>query len=162
MMGKVFSINTSGKKGVSKKPIAKGRIRKGWGLSGDAHAGRWHRQVSLLPLERIKEQKFCPELKGREKDTLEPGDFAENITTQGLDLACLEIGQQVRIGEKVKLRVTQIGKKCHTYCAVYKKIGKCIMPKEGIFTRVLEGGNIEVGDEIKVIGDDKDWDSHSK
>ena len=162
MVGKVFSINRSGKKGLSKKPMAKGYIRKGWGLSGDAHGGKWHRQVSLLSLERIKEQEFCPQLEGSRKDTLQPGDFAENITTQGLDLACLEIEDEIQIGKKVRLRVTQIGKKCHNHCAVYEKIGKCIMPKEGIFTKVVSGGNIKVGDKIKVIGDDKDRDSYGK
>ena len=162
MKGRVFSINISEEKGVSKKPIAQGYIKKGWGLSGDAHGGKWHRQVSLLSLERIKEQKFCPQVKNSREDRLVPGDFAENITTQGLDLTCLEIEDEIRIGERVRLRVTQIGKKCHNHCAVYKKIGKCIMPREGIFTRVVSGGKIKVGNEIKVIGDGKDRDSYGK
>jgi len=118
--------------------------------------------VSLLSLERIKEQKFCPQVKNSREDRLVPGDFAENITTQGLDLTCLEIEDEIRIGERVRLRVTQIGKKCHNHCAVYKKIGKCIMPREGIFTRVVSGGKIKVGNEIKVIGDGKDRDSYGK
>ena len=162
MKGRVFSINISEEKGVSKKPISQGHIRKGWGLSGDAHGGNWHRQVSLLSLERIKEQKFCPQVKGSREDRLSPGDFAENITTQDLDLTCLEIEDEIQIGERVRLRVTQIGKKCHNHCALYKKIGKCIMPREGIFTRVVSGGKIKVGNEIKVIGDGKDWDSYGK
>jgi len=162
MKGRVFSINISEEKGVSKKPIPQGYIRKEWGLSGDAHGAKWHRQVSLLSLERIKEQKFCPQVKGSREDTLAPGDFAENITTQGLDLTCLEIEDEIQIGERVRLRVTQIGKKCHNHCVVYKKIGKCIMPKEGIFTRVVSGGKIEVGDGIKAIRDGKDRDSYGK
>ncbi len=162
MKGKVFSINISKEKGVSKKPIPQGYIRKGWGLSGDAHGGKWHRQVSLLALERIKEQKFYSRVKSSKKEELVPGDFAENITTCGLDLACLEIEDEIQIGEKVRLRVSQIGKKCHNNCALYKKIGRCIMPREGIFTKVVLGGKVKVGDEIKVIGDGKDRDSYCK
>ncbi len=150
--GKVFSINLSQKKGVGKKAVEEGYLKEGWGLLRDAHSGHWHRQVSLLSWERIREQKVCPKVKKSEERGFKPGDFAENITTEGLSLATLKIGDEIEIGESIRLKVTQIGKKCHNYCAIYKKVGKCIMPKEGIFTEVLKGGRIKVGDEIRILG----------
>lgn len=152
MIGRVFSVNQSQAKGVSKLPVKEGYLKEGWGLLGDAHSGRWHRQVSFLSWERIKSQNKCPEIKKSKDEGFKPGDFAENITTEGLDLAKLRVGDQIEIGNKikVKVKVTQIGKKCHTRCAIYKKVGKCIMPKEGIFAEVLKGGKVKVGDKIRI------------
>jgi len=109
--GKVFSINLSQKKGVGKKAVEEGYLKEGWGLLRDAHSGHWHRQVSLLSWERIREQKVCPKVKKSEERGFKPGDFAENITTEGLSLATLKIGDKIEIGESIRLKVTQIGKR---------------------------------------------------
>ena len=117
------------------------------GLKDDAHAGKWHRQVSLLAMESIDKMVQLGLKVG-------PGDFAENITTQGLDLLKLPLGTRFSIGQSSLLEVTQIGKVCHTRCAIYYQAGDCVMPKEGIFAKVLAGGEIKVGDEIHVLGGD--------
>ncbi len=150
MKGRVFSVNQSQAKGVPKLPAKEGYLKEGWGLLGDAHSGRWNRQVSFLPWERIKCQNESPKTKEWQTQGFKPGDFAENITTEGLDLAKLGVGDQIEIGDHIKVKVTQIGKKCHTRCAIYKKVGKCIMPQEGIFAEVLEGGKVKVGDNIRI------------
>lgn len=142
-MAKVISINISEKKGVIKNPIEKGFFKKDFGLEGDAHGGNWHRQVSLLAEESIDKMKELG--LGR----LTPGVFAENITTKGIILYTLPIGTKLKIGEVV-MEVTQIGKECHSGCQISKITGKCIMPKEGIFARILEGGYIQAGDEVKI------------
>ncbi len=131
--GKIVAINTSSAKGTRKK----------------THAGDWHRQVSLLALESIDKMVQLGLKVG-------PGDFAENITTQGLDLLSLPIGTRFRMGAQALLEVTQIGKVCHTRCAIFFQAGDCVMPKEGIFAKVLEGGEIQVGDEILVHSGDSD------
>lgn len=140
----VVSINISERKTVRKKPVEVCKLLEEHGLEKDAHAGDWHRQVSLLALESIEKMREM----GLE---VKPGDFAENITTQGIELVILPIGTRVTIGDKILLEVTQIGKVCHTKCAIYYQAGDCIMPKEGIFARVLKGGEVKVGDKIKVI-----------
>lgn len=150
MKGRVFSINQSKVRGIPKISVKKGYLREGWGLLGDAHSGRWHRQVSFLSWERIRSQNECPQIKKSRSEGFKPGDFAENITTEGLNLAKLKVGDQMEIGDKIKVRVTQIGKECHTRCSIYKKVGKCIMPREGIFAEVLIGGKVKVGDEIRI------------
>ncbi len=150
MAGRVLSVNRSQIKGVPKRPVKEGYLREDWGLLGDAHSGKWHRQVSFLAWERIKSQNTCPQIETSELRELRPGDFAENITTQGLDLAQLRVGDRMTIGDKIEVKVTQIGKKCHTRCAIYQKIGKCIMPQEGIFVEVLRGGKIKVGDVMRM------------
>lgn len=142
--GKVIDINISEKKGVVKKPIEKGVFIEDYGLEGDAHAGEWHRQVSLLGIESFKKVEELG-IEG-----LNHGDFAENITTEGIILHKLPVGTQLKIGETIQ-EVTQIGKECHTGCAISKKVGKCIMPKEGIFTRVIKGGIVKPGDIIEVL-----------
>lgn len=142
-MAKVISINISEEKGVVKNPIEKGFFKKDFGLEGDAHGGNWHRQVSLLAEESIDKMK---ELGLSE---LTPGVFAENITTKGIILYKLPIGTKLKIGEVV-MEVTQIGKECHSGCQISKITGKCIMPKEGIFARILEEGYIQAGDEVKI------------
>jgi len=142
--GKVLAVNISEKKGTRKKNINSCLIVKGSGLKDDAHAGPWHRQVSLLANESIEKMKAMGLKVGY-------GDFAENITTQGVDLVHLPVGTEIRIGERVLLKVTQIGKECHERCAIYYQAGDCVMPKEGIFAEVVSEGKIEVGDEI-IIG----------
>jgi len=142
MQGKVISVNISDKKGVRKKPIDQVCVKADYGIEGDAHAsGDWHRQVSLLALESIKKMQS----KGLD---VKPGDFAENITTEGLDLVSLPLGTIIHIGSEVTGEVSQIGKECHTRCAIYYQAGDCVMPKEGIFIRVLKGGTIRAGDKV--------------
>lgn len=154
--GRVASVNISEKKGISKTQVPEITLIKELGVEGDAHAKPGDRQVSLLAMESIESQKMvlaakegaethCP--KGG--DLLSPGAFAENITTEGLTLYTLPIGTKMSIGE-TRLEVSKIGKECHNYCAIYKKIGDCVMPREGIFVRVLRGGKIRPGDEIIV------------
>ncbi len=130
----IISVNSSDRKGISKKPVERILLRKNHGVEGDAHAGNWHRQVSLLALEDIEQMNA----RGAE---LAPGDFAENITTRGITLHTLPIGTQLKIGTTL-LEVTQIGKECHTGCAIKKKVGDCIMPRQGIFAKVLMEGEI--------------------
>ncbi len=150
LKGRVFSINLSKIKGVSKLPVDKALLIKGFGLQEDAHAGNELRQVSLLAIESIRGQKKCSKIK-EDGFALKAGDFAENITTEGIDMASLKINDKLKIGSKAVLEISKIGKECHKYCAIYYKIGDCIMPREGIFARVLEGGEIAVGDSIKEI-----------
>jgi len=147
--GKIVAINTSSAKGTRKKNVGQSRLIPNYGITEDAHAGDWHRQVSLLALESIEKMVRLGLKVG-------PGDFAENITTQGLDLISLPIGTRFRMGPKALLEVTQIGKVCHTRCAIFYQAGDCVMPKEGIFAKVLEGGEIQVGDEILVRSGDSD------
>jgi molybdenum cofactor synthesis domain-containing protein len=146
--GKVIAVCTSEKKGTQKKTVSEVKLVKDHGIEGDAHAGKWHRQVSLLALEKIKE--FWE--KGASVDY---GGFGENIITEGIDLSSLPVGTRFRIGDAL-LELTQIGKECHTHCAIYHQVGDCIMPREGVFTEVLEGGDVRPGDEIEVIDADPD------
>lgn len=143
-IGKVLDINISEKKGVIKKPIEEGIFIEDFGLEKDAHAGKWHRQVSLLGIESFRKMEELG------VEGLEHGMFAENITTEGIILYELPIGTRLKIGETIQ-EVTQIGKKCHTGCAIAKQVGKCIMPKEGIFTKVIKGGIVKSGDAIEVL-----------
>jgi len=138
----VIAVCTSTKKGVSKQAVDCGLFREEYGLVGDAHAdAQTHRQVSLLALESIgKMNELGFDLK--------PGDFAENITTKGIELTALPVGTRLNVGEVI-LEVSQIGKECHTACAIRRKVGNCIMPLEGIFGRVVRGGEIRPGDEIR-------------
>ena len=131
---KILSINISDKKGEKKIPIPEAVLIENLGIEGDAHAGDWHRQVSLLAQEDINEM-----IKKGANVTC--GDFAENITTEGIDLANLPIGTILNLG-KVVLEVTQIGKECHSHCAIFRQVGDCVMPRKGIFTRVIKGGKI--------------------
>ena len=143
-MAHVVTINTSEKKGTIKHPIKEAHLIKDFGIEGDAHAGNWHRQVSLLALESVDK------MKAASAKNLTPGIFAENITTEGIELCTLSIGTKLSIGE-VLLEVTQIGKECHHHCQIYEQVGMCIMPEEGIFTRVLNKGTIKAGDEIMTV-----------
>jgi|WetSurMetagenome_2_1015567.scaffolds.fasta_scaffold00075_10 MOSC domain-containing protein YiiM len=144
MKGYIVSINISEKKGERKTPVHEALVNENFGIAGDAHASSsWSRQVSLLALESIEKMRAM----GLD---VNPGDFAENITTRGLDLVSLSIGTRLHLGAEVVGEVSQIGKECHTRCAIYYQAGDCVMPKEGIFIRVLTGGRIADGDEIGV------------
>ncbi|MGI9860582.1 MOSC domain-containing protein [Moorella naiadis] len=143
-MGRIIAVCTSASKGEQKKNIGRGMLIANHGLEGDAHAGPWHRQVSLLALESIAKM----QAKGLQ---VGPGDFAENLTTEGIDLVSLPVGTQLKIGEQVLAEVTQIGKKCHSHCAIYEQAGDCVMPREGIFVAIHQGGPVQVGDIIEVV-----------
>jgi len=146
-MAKIIAVCRSEKKGTKKKIIAEGELREDYGLAGDAHAdGNTHRQVSLLAIESINKILSLGFDVG-------PGDFAENLTTEGIDLMSLPVGTHIFIGDEIILELTQIGKECHAGCAIYRQIGKCIMPKEGIFTKVIHSGQVRAGDIIKVAED---------
>ncbi len=142
--GRVIAVCSSEKKGTPKTDVGEGIIEVGFGLKGDAHGGAWHRQVSLLAIEQIETMKD----KGFD---VKPGSFAENICTEGFDLGSIHIGDRLRIGQTAILEVTQIGKECHTRCAIYNKIGECIMPEQGVFAKVIEGGVIRTGDTLEVL-----------
>lgn len=152
--GEIFSINYSKRKGVPKEAVKKARLIEDFGLELDAHSGPGLRQVSLLAIESIVKQANCPKTK-KKNLVLGPGDFAENITTKGLDLAKFNIAMKIRVGREAILEISKLGKECHRYCAVYQKLGDCIMPREGIFARVVKGGEIRVGDEMEVINNEK-------
>lgn len=141
-MGKIIAVNISEKKGTQKKNVHRAKLIEEFGIENDAHAGKWHRQVSLLSYEKIEEFKA----KGA---PIDDGAFGENLIVSGYDLKSLPVGTRFRCGE-VLLEVTQIGKQCHSGCEIFKIMGDCIMPREGIFTRVLHGGIIEEGDAIHI------------
>ena len=143
-MSKVIAVCRSDKKGTRKEDIRSGYIKDNYGLSDDAHADRCsHRQVSLLDMSSINKMRN----QGYE---INPGDFAENLTTEGIDLISLPIGTRLSIGKEAILEISQIGKECHTGCAIFQQVGKCIMPKEGVFARVIHGGQVNAGDEINI------------
>jgi MOSC domain-containing protein YiiM len=144
-MAKVEAVCTSDKKGIVKKERDRVVLKANWGIDGDAHAGEWHRQVSLLASESIK-------LVREQLPSLQKGAFAENIITRGIDLEKLGIGRRIRIGHRAVLEITQIGKECHNSgCAIKKATGDCIMPREGLFAKVIEGGSIGPGDDIVAL-----------
>jgi molybdopterin adenylyltransferase len=143
MTARVISVNVSKDKGEKKHNIEKCLLVKDKGLKDDAHAGFMHRQVSLLARESIDK------IKNMGIDVV-PGDFAENLTTEGIDLPSLPIGTKLLVGDGIVLRVTQIGKECHARCAIFQQVGDCVMPREGIFTEVLTEGEVRVGDTIRV------------
>jgi len=143
-MAEIIAVCHSEQKGTKKKAAAEGILKEDYGLVGDAHADCCsHRQVSLLAIESIDKMRKMGFDVG-------PGDFAENLTTRGIDLTTLAIGTRICVGNEVVLEVTQIGKECHGGCAIYQQIGKCIMPREGIFARVVRGGPVRAGDRIRV------------
>ncbi|MDD2778196.1 MAG: MOSC domain-containing protein [Methanocellales archaeon] len=140
---KIIAVCRSDEKGIRKKAIPQGDFKACYGLIGDAHGNSdTHRQVSLLAIESIdKMQKLGLDLK--------PGDFAENLTTKGIDLTSLSPGTRITIGDEVILEISQIGKECHSGCAIFRQVGQCIMPKEGIFAKVIRGGSVKAGDTIQ-------------
>ena len=144
-MTTIVAVCTSEKKGTVKKPVPEITLKEGFGVVGDAHADcATHRQVSLLAEESIDKMRA----KGFD---LKSGDFAENITTRGIDLTKIPIGTRLEVGDKIVLEMTQIGKECHASCEIRKLVGACIMPREGVFTRVIQGGKAKAGDKIKVV-----------
>jgi len=143
-MAKIITICKSEEKGTRKEAVIEGILKKDYGLVGDAHADCCtHRQVSLLAMESISKMRELGFEVG-------PGDFAENLTTQGLELASLPVGTRISVGKDVILKITQIGKECHSGCSIYRQIGKCIMPKEGIFAKVIRGGFVRAGDQVRI------------
>ena len=146
-MGKVIAVCTSERKGIEKTSVPEIKVIEDWGIEGDAHAGKWHRQVSLLAYDKIEAFRA----RGAE---VEDGAFGENLVVQGFDFSSLPIGTRFRCNDVV-LEMTQIGKECHHGCAIFQKMGDCIMPREGVFTKVLHGGIIREGDEF-VIEECKD------
>jgi len=142
--GRIKAISISEKKGTQKINVPQARLLADFGIVGDAHAGNWHRQVSLLAIESIDKMIA----KGME---VFPGGFAENITTEGIDLLSLSLGSKLSLGQNAELEITQFGKKCHDKCEIFERIGDCIMPREGVFAKVIKAGWIRVGDVIKVI-----------
>ena len=145
--GTIVSVNTSRKKGQVKTPVPSAELVAGEGAEGDAHRGFAHRQVSLLMIEDIEAQKA--RLGASSSVPLGPGAFAENLTTRGIDLGALTVGDELAVGKSVRLRVSQIGKECHAKCAVFHLTGDCIMPLRGVFCEVLAGGPVEAGDVIE-------------
>jgi len=144
MSGRILAVCISEKRGVQKRDVGRAVFVAAHGIEGDAHAGAWHRQVSLLARESADTM--------REKGAdIHPGDFAENLLTEGIELKSLPIGTILTVGDAVRLRVTQIGKECHDRCAIYELVGDCVMPREGIFAEVLEGGEVAVGDLVEVF-----------
>jgi len=141
--GRVVNVCTSAAKGTAKKPVQQITLVAGFGIEGDAHAGKWHRQVSLL----AKESHATMLAKGA---SVTHGDFGENIVTEGIDLVKLPVGSLMRLGSSVIGRVTQIGKKCHAHCQIFHTVGDCIMPREGIFIEILQGGTVTEDDAIEI------------
>jgi MOSC domain-containing protein YiiM len=144
--GEIVAVCISDRKGVPKRPVEAGVLKADWGIEGDAHAGKWHRQVSLLAQESV-DKVIAAGINVR------PGAFAENIVTRGLELYTLPVSTRIRLGDTL-VEVTQIGKVCHDRCAIYELMGDCVMPREGIFVKVLEGGRITAGDTIEVLSED--------
>ena len=142
-MGRVIAVCISEKKGTQKRNVGSARFLTDWGIEGDAHAGKWHRQVSLLSAEKINDFRA----RGA---SVENGAFGENLVVAGYDFKALPIGTKFRCNDVV-LELTQVGKECHSHCEIYKAMGECIMPREGVFTRVLHGGTISVGDTLTVM-----------
>lgn len=144
---KVIAVCSSSNKGVRKERVAQGLLKEDTGMVGDAHADcSTHRQVSLLAMESIRKMRSAGFDVG-------PGDFAENLTTEGMDLAGLPVGTALSVGEEVILEITQIGKECHSGCAIFRQVGKCIMPREGVFAKVVRGGPVGPGDVLRTGGD---------
>lgn len=141
---KIVSINLSKHKGTRKTGAHKAELIKDHGLKDDAHAGPWHRQVSFLSSESIDTVR-------KQGLSVSSGDFAENITTAGIDWKKLPVGTRLKLGNSVMVEITQIGKECHKKCAIYYQAGDCIMPKEGVFARVIEGGSIRLNDSIRIL-----------
>ncbi len=152
-MGKIYSINCSSAKGVPKEQTQKALLVKNHGLRDDAHAGAPVRQVSLLPMESVRGQIADAKAK-KAAVRIRPGSYAENITTEGIVLAALRLGDKLRVGKTAVLRISKIGKECHKHCAIYHQVGDCIMPREGIFAEVIEGGEIAVGDVVERLKDE--------
>lgn len=143
--GRITALSISKKKGIPKTNVRSVKLIENFGIDGDAHAGNWHRQVSFLAMESIEQ------MRGKGLKNLRPGAFAENITTEFINLPQLAVGTKIKIGSEAELEITQIGKECHSKCAIFFKVGDCVMPREGIFAKVIKGGEIFTGDEFIVM-----------
>lgn len=147
-MAKIIAVCKSDKKGIRKEDVKEGLFQLDYGLADDAHADSGtHRQVSLIAIESISKMREMGFDVG-------PGDFAENLTTEGIDLVLIPVGTEVSVGEEAILEISQIGKECHSGCAIFKQTGKCIMPKEGVFAKVIRGGTVRTGDQIGIRKDE--------
>jgi len=146
-VARIKAISISEERGTRKSNVAAAELKAGFGIAGDAHGGDWHRQVSLLAEESIAKMRA----KGAE---VGPGDFAENITTEGIDLTSLAMGSKLRLGSGAEVEITQFGKKCHSECEIFKQVGDCVMPREGVFAKVTKPGRITPGDTIEVVDQD--------
>jgi cyclic pyranopterin phosphate synthase len=142
--GRIKAISISKEKGTPKVNVPKARLQVSFGIVGDAHAGNWNRQISLLSVE-------CIDKMDKKGLNISPGDFAENITTEGINLEDLTIGSRLKLGSTVELEITKFGKTCHGHCQIYEQIGDCIMPRKGVFAVVIHGGSIHAGDNIEVV-----------
>ena len=144
--GRIRAISVSEQKGMQKVNVPNAKLRAGFGIVGDAHAGNWDRQISLLEIESI-------DIMTAKGAKVSPGDFAENITTEEIDLSKLKIGEKLKLGTEAEIIITKFGKQCHGRCIIYEQIGDCIMPRKGVFAKVSRGGSIKVGDSIEVTTD---------
>jgi cyclic pyranopterin phosphate synthase len=144
--GRIKAISVSQKRGTQKTNVPEAELKTDFGIVGDAHAASWHRQISLLANESIEKMIT----KGAK---VSPGNFAENITTEGIDLLSLSIGSKLKAGGNVELEISQFGKECHSRCAIFEQVGDCVMPREGVFAKVTKGGLVKVGDVIEVLND---------
>ena len=142
-MGRVLAVCISEQRGTPKHDVGFAQFRADWGIEGDAHAGKWHRQVSLLSYDRVKEFQ-------KRGAVVDHGAFGENLVVEGFDFKSLPIGTKFRCNDVI-LELTKVGKECHAHCEIYKVMGDCIMPREGVFTRVLHGGIISVGDDLTIL-----------
>ncbi|MEW6703015.1 MAG: MOSC domain-containing protein [Bacteroidota bacterium] len=141
----MIAISISKKKGIPKTNVQSATLIENFGIEGDAHAGNWHRQISFLASESIDKMRQAG------LPNLRPGAFAENITTEFIDIPNLQIGSKIKIGAETELEITQIGKECHSKCAIFFTVGDCVMPREGIFAKVIKSGRIFVGDDVQII-----------
>jgi len=141
--GKIVAISISERRGIQKTNVESARLVENHGIEGDAHAGDWHRQLSLLAVESIAKMRA----KGAD---VHPGNFAENITTEGIDVPNLRVGDRLTLGE-AEVEITQIGKECHAHCEIFRQVGDCVMPREGVFARVLKCGVLRIGDKVEVV-----------
>ncbi len=144
--GTIKAISISQKRGMQKTNVPEAELKIDFGIIGDAHADDWHRQISLLAVESI-DKMIAAGAK------VSPGNFAENITTEGIELPKLPVGSKLKVGKDIELEITQIGKECHSRCAIFEQVGDCIMPREGIFAKVIKAGKIKVGDTIEAVND---------
>jgi MOSC domain-containing protein YiiM len=144
--GRIKAISVSSERGTPKANVPEADLKEDFGVVGDAHAGSGHRQVSLLALESVETVR-------RQGVEISPGDFAENLTVEGLDLSALHVGSRLKVGDGAELEVTQHGKQCHGRCAIFERLGDCVMPRDGVFARVRRSGHITVGDVIEAIYD---------
>ena len=143
--GRIRAVSISKDRGTRKGNVDSALLRIDFGIEGDAHGGAWHRQVSLLGEDSV----FKMKAKGAD---VGPGDFAENITTEGIDLLSLDVGSRLRLGQEAEIEITQLGKECHSRCEIFEQVGDCVMPREGIFAKVTKAGRIRPGDIIEVVG----------